>query len=85
MNTPPHRQVRLCLSSRSVLLAAADGAFHTCSHPGVSLRRHLDGRPAGQVWVPQGETPDFADDEALIAALRTALIWESADWATGFP
>jgi hypothetical protein len=84
MNTPPRRQVRLCLTTRSVLLAAADGSSHTCSHPGISLRRHFDGLPAGHVWIPQGETPDFADDEALIAALRTALLWESATRATGF-
>jgi hypothetical protein len=84
MNTPPRRQVRLCLSSRSVLLAAADGSSHTCSYLGMSLRHHLDGRLAGQVWIPQGEAPDFADDEALIAALRTALIWESRSRATGF-
>jgi hypothetical protein len=78
MNSPPRRQVRLCSTSRSVRVTTTDGSSDTCSQPGMSLRRHLDGRPAGQVWVPQGDPPDFADDEALIAALRGALIWEAA-------
>ncbi|MEU8416967.1 hypothetical protein AB0C24_29630 [Amycolatopsis japonica] len=26
-------------------------------------------------WLPAGETPTYADDEALIAALRAAWRW----------
>ncbi|WP_146060370.1 hypothetical protein [Amycolatopsis sp. CA-128772] len=31
--------------------------------------------PDTAVWLPMGEQPTFADDEALIAALRDALHW----------
>jgi hypothetical protein len=77
MGTPPHRQVSLHLANRTIHLVTADGSSHICSYPGIALHHHISGHPTGQVWVPQGDKPDFADDEALITALHDALIWIS--------
>ncbi|WP_051173888.1 hypothetical protein [Amycolatopsis orientalis] len=52
-----------------------DGHPATLSYPGIALIHHHGDHVVGEVWLPVGEEPSFADDEALITALRTALSW----------
>ncbi|MFJ8911555.1 hypothetical protein [Amycolatopsis sp. NPDC102389] len=53
---------------------AGDGGAALC-YPGISMIRRDEGEIVGRTWVPVGEEPTFADDEALIAALHAAWCW----------
>lgn len=67
----PDRVVQLRWEPRRV----QDGDRAALSYPGISVIRTKCGEVVGRVWVPVGEEPTFADDEALIAALRAAWCW----------
>ncbi|OXM43054.1 hypothetical protein CFP75_40130 [Amycolatopsis alba DSM 44262] len=44
--------------------------------PGIAVTRHERGHPVREDWLPVGtDEPTDADDETLIAALRTAWLW----------
>ncbi|WET77263.1 hypothetical protein P3102_24610 [Amycolatopsis sp. QT-25] len=45
------------------------------SYPGIAVIRRRLGEIVDRTWVPVGEEPTFADDEALIAALHAAWRW----------
>jgi len=49
----------------------------TFTYDGLSLVRHEPGRPDHETWLPLGDEPSEADDEAMIAALHKALLWEA--------
>lgn len=70
------RRVALHWQVRSAVLGPA--VTEQIDYPGIALTCHLDGAPTHQTWLPAGDDPDEADDEQLIAALREALLWESA-------
>jgi hypothetical protein len=65
------RVVQLCWEFRRV---AADGRA-TLSYPGISVVRRRHGEIVDRTWLPVGEEPTFADDEALIAVLHAAWHW----------
>ncbi len=67
------RVVQLRWESRHV--AADDRA--ALSYPGISVVRCQRGEVVDRTWLPVGEEPTFADDEALIAVLRDAWRWTS--------
>ncbi|WP_340682517.1 hypothetical protein LCL61_28105 [Amycolatopsis coloradensis] len=74
----PDRVVQLRWASKTVAIGDVDDQPETLSYSGISLvRRHGD-HVVDEVWLPVGEEPTFADDEALITALRTAWSWSSA-------
>lgn len=50
----------------------------TVTYDGFSVVRHEPGQPDDETWVPVGDEPSGADDEAMIAAMREALRWEVA-------
>ncbi|EME58832.1 hypothetical protein [Amycolatopsis decaplanina] len=62
--------VQLHWESRHV----ADGGA-ALSYPGISVVRSEHGEIVDRTWVPVGEEPTFADDEALIAVLHAAWRW----------
>ncbi|SFI57814.1 hypothetical protein SAMN04489731_111230 [Amycolatopsis regifaucium] len=47
------------------------------SYPGIAVIRRRHGEVVDRTWLPVGEEPTFADDEALIAALHAAWRWSS--------
>ncbi|RSD16342.1 hypothetical protein [Amycolatopsis eburnea] len=49
------------------------------SYPGILVSYLQDGVVDHEVWLPMGETPTLADDEALIAALHTAMRWNRGE------
>ncbi|MFD5244053.1 hypothetical protein ACFWIW_05905 [Amycolatopsis sp. NPDC058340] len=54
----------------------ADGGGRAAlSYPGISVVRRDEGEIVGHTWIPVGEEPTFADDEALITALHDAWRW----------
>lgn len=61
--------------NRTVAVDDVNGRAETLSYPGIALLHHHGDRLVGEVWLPVGDAPTFADDEALIAALRTAWSW----------
>ncbi|WP_410651144.1 hypothetical protein [Amycolatopsis sp. cmx-4-54] len=65
------RVVQLRWESRHV---AGDGGA-ALSYPGISVVRSDHGEIVDRAWIPVGEEPTFADDEALITALRDAWRW----------
>lgn len=69
------RAVQLHWESRTAVLDEDGSCQEEVSYPGVTVVHHHDGRIVEQTWVPVGEEPTFADDEALIAALRAAWCW----------
>ncbi|GAB3148195.1 hypothetical protein GCM10027258_42860 [Amycolatopsis stemonae] len=68
------RKVRLQLGTRAVSVPAGHG-HEVLEYAGVTVLRVEDGEPAGQAWIPVGQCPSFADDEALIAAWHEAVVW----------
>jgi len=54
---------------------ADDGGRAALSYPGISVVRCAEGEIVDRVWIPVGEEPTFADDEALITALHAAWRW----------
>ncbi|WP_037313463.1 hypothetical protein [Amycolatopsis orientalis] len=65
------RVVQLRWESRQV----ATDVGTALSYAGISVIRRRHGEIVDRVWVPVGEEPTFADDEALIAALHDAWRW----------
>ncbi|WP_290052555.1 hypothetical protein [Amycolatopsis solani] len=49
------------------------------SYAGVLLTYLQDDVVDRAVWLPMGETPTLADDEALISALHTAVHWNRGE------
>ena len=49
------------------------------SYEGILLSYRQDGAVDHEVWLPMGETPTLAEDEALIAALYTAMRWNGGE------
>ncbi|WP_046199830.1 hypothetical protein [Amycolatopsis keratiniphila] len=54
---------------------AGDGGRAALSYPGISVVRRTEGEIVDHTWIPVGEEPTFADDEALITALHAAWRW----------
>ncbi|WP_410574466.1 hypothetical protein [Amycolatopsis sp. cmx-4-61] len=75
MSTSPQRGVSLRASYRSVVLDTAPGHRSVLRYPGLALARHIAGAVTEELWLPMGDEPTEADDEALIDALREALLW----------
>lgn len=69
------RQVLVRAETRRVTVSGPGGGQETLSYPGVTLMRVCGGLPDGELWLPMGEQPSEADDEALIVALRAAYLW----------
>jgi hypothetical protein len=69
------RAVQLSWESRTAVLDEGGSRPEEVSYPGVAVVHHHDGRVVEQTWVPVGDDPTFADDEALIAALHAAWHW----------
>ena len=53
----------------------ADRSQRRLDYAGILLTRLQGTVPEAEVWLPMGEHPSFADDEALINALHQALRW----------
>jgi len=70
------RYVEVREQSRQVPGDAATGEM--LSYTGVSITYYCCGQVASRTWLPAGSEPSVADDEALIKALRHAVIWNSA-------
>ncbi len=75
MGTASQRRVTVGVSCRSVALDTAPGETRVLTYSGLVLTRHGSGEPRQETWLPMGEEPTEADDEALIAALHEALLW----------
>lgn len=69
------RQVNVHIEHRCVTVDAGQGRSKTVSYLGIALTRIRNSRVEQTVWVPIGACPTYADDEALIGALREALLW----------
>ncbi len=71
------RDVRLRGESRTVTLDDGHGGLpDTVTYPGITFTRHHRGYLVHKLWLPVGdEESTFADDEALITALRNAWRW----------
>ncbi|MGY6658675.1 hypothetical protein ACXIZN_41605 [Amycolatopsis sp. TRM77291] len=69
------RIVQVRLLNKTVAVDDVNGRAETLTHPGVALLHHHGDRLVSEVWLPVGEAPSYADDEALIAALRAAWSW----------
>lgn len=69
------RVVQLRLTDRTVAVDDVDGCPETLSYPGIALVHHHGDCVVGEVWLPVGEEPSFADDDALITALHMAFSW----------
>ncbi|WP_020636292.1 hypothetical protein [Amycolatopsis alba] len=46
------------------------------TYPGIRITRCQSGRVVSDTWLPVGQRPTYADDEALITALHAA--WRQA-------
>ncbi|UMO99693.1 hypothetical protein [Amycolatopsis sp. EV170708-02-1] len=57
------------------LRVADDDGHAALSYPGISVVRRDEGEIVDRTWIPVGEEPTFADDEALITALHAAWRW----------
>lgn len=68
----PQRHVRLHFEHRTVTLPGDAGVV---SYAGISVDRVEDGRLVELHWVPTGEDPSEADDEALLLAWHEAVRW----------
>lgn len=69
------RAVQLRWEARTAVLDEDGSRPEQVSYPGVVVAHHHDGHVVEEIWVPIGEEPTFADDEAFIAALRAAWCW----------
>ncbi|MFC3456508.1 hypothetical protein [Amycolatopsis speibonae] len=69
------RVVQLLWAPRSVAFDNTDGTREILAYYGFALVRSCSGRAIAATWVPVGENPTFADDEALITTLRAAWAW----------
>jgi hypothetical protein len=45
------------------------------SYTGISLIYRWCDHVISEIWIPVGDNPSLADDEALIAAMSAALHW----------
>jgi hypothetical protein len=67
-------RVTLHWQNRSVAWCAEfDGHNVSMAYGGIVVTCRPPGLPERHVWVPQGAHPTFADDEALITAIRQAV------------
>lgn len=68
--------VQVLWRSRTAIVDRLDGRRQTLIYPGIAISRYHGGELVNEAWLPVGvDEPTDADDEALIAALRTALLW----------
>jgi hypothetical protein len=58
--------------------ALGEPEYHL-SCAGILVSHLQDGVVDHEVWLPMGEAPTFADNEALVAALRTAMRWNRGE------
>jgi hypothetical protein len=72
------RRVQLRLESRRTRVDD-EPAVDDLRYLGVTVERLVSDRVVDETWVPCGEEPSCADDEALIAAWHAALRWS---WST---
>ncbi len=66
------RHITLRLECRIVALP---GEPEVLSYAGIAVDRFEDRRLMDYVWVPMGDDPSEADDEALLLAWRDAVCW----------
>lgn len=74
-----HRTVTLGEASASPGEPQPDHRVDELSYAGILVSYRQDGVVDHEVWLPMGETPTLADDEALIAALHTAMRWNRGE------
>ncbi|WP_414938789.1 hypothetical protein [Amycolatopsis sp. cmx-11-51] len=74
------RDVQLRWEPRTVTLDDDRGDQpETVTYPGIALARLHRGYLVHKMWLPVGDSePTFADDEALITALRNAWRWSKS-------
>ncbi|MCR6490666.1 hypothetical protein M8542_48500 [Amycolatopsis sp. OK19-0408] len=77
------RQVRLRLETRVV--PVLDDGPATVEYDGISILCFEDDRLVGTTWVPVGDDPSYADDDALLAAWHAALRWSDFQWEQSGP
>jgi hypothetical protein len=78
-STGADRWVQVSLHRERVTVESADGRRVSLSYPGILLTGFEDERKVCQRWVPLGAEASETDDERLIEALRTALLWQDRD------
>ncbi len=74
------RDVQLYWERRTVTFDDGCGTPpETVAYPGITFARLHRGYLVHKAWLPVGdEEPTFADDEALITALRNAWRWTTS-------
>jgi hypothetical protein len=56
-------------------IVALPGDPEVLSYAGIAVGRIENHRVVDYVWVPMGDDPSEADDEALLLAWRAAACW----------
>jgi hypothetical protein len=74
MSRSPQRRVSHALAT-AARARQVPGQRSVLRYPGLALARHPGGDQVEKMRIPVGAQPTEADDEALIAALREALLW----------
>jgi len=77
MDGSTDRRVDLVPRRRTVHVQTSEDEEESLSYAGMALVYHAPGESAREEWIPHGRHPTAADDEALISALRNALLWAS--------
>ncbi|HVW41531.1 MAG TPA: hypothetical protein VHC18_09295 [Amycolatopsis sp.] len=66
----------MSIQHKQVTVEGPDGTQVSVTYPGILLVGYEDDVPVGERWIPFGEDPTEEDDERLIEALHTALLWQ---------
>lgn len=78
------RRVSIRVERRRVVLDDASGEPDTASCVGIMVVHHFPGCPDDERWLPMGDEPSEADDEALVVLLRDALRWGGGGFHPGW-
>ena len=71
--------MRMSVQHKQVTVDASDGTQVSVSYPGILLVGYEGGVEVCERWIPFGEDPTEEDDERLIEALHTALLWQQGE------
>ncbi|MBE1496290.1 hypothetical protein H4696_003390 [Amycolatopsis lexingtonensis] len=74
-----HRTATLSESSASPGDSQPSHRVDELYYPGILVSHLQDGVVDHEMWLPMGETPTLADEEALIAALHAAMRWNRGE------